>query len=375
LLHDEPLSSIQAFVSKILELKMPVSPSLAEREPLSSTAQAPDPSQVVLQFATAYVPCAALWVAAELKVADLIGAGSKPIDELAKKTNSNEDALFRILRLLSMMGIFTETKPRHFALTPPAELLRSDHPQSMRDTVVWLADPFHFNIAAELLHSVRTGQPTVEHMTGKPAFEYFPTNAVEFQRFHLAMTNLSAMAVGAALEAYDFSPFPTIVDVGGGHGFAICSILEKYPQMQGILFDLKDIVPGAEQRICELHLEKRCRTAHGDFFQSVPEGGDLYFMKHILHDWTDARATIILRNCRRALEGKSNGKVVLLEFVVPPGNQPHPSKIIDIEMLFFPGGRERMEQEWRELFAGAGFRLSRIAPTKSPFSVIEAELA
>jgi hypothetical protein len=354
---------------------MAVSPSLAEREPVSSTAPGPDPSQVLLQLATAYVPCAALWVAAELRVADLIGAASKPVDELARKTNTNEDALFRILRLLSMVGMFTETKPRHFALMPPAELLRSDHPQSMRDTVVWLADPFHFQVAAELLHSVRTGQPTVEHLTGKPAFEYFATNALEFERFHLAMTNLSAMAVGAALEAYDFSPFSTIVDVGGGHGFAICSILEKYPQLQGILFDLKDIVPGADKRICDLNLEKRCRAVHGDFFQSVPEGGDLYFMKHILHDWTDEQATTILRNCRRALDGKRNGRVVLLEFVVPPGNQPHPSKIIDIEMLFFPGGRERMEQEWRELFAGAGFRLSRLVPTKSPFSVIEAELA
>ncbi len=352
---------------------MPTSPSLLERENVAP-AQAPDPSQHILQFATAYVPCSALWVAAELKVADLIGAGEKPVAELAKKTKTNEDALFRILRLLAMVGIFTETEPRHFALTPPAELLRSDHPQSMRDTVVWLADPFHYKIAAELLHSVRTGQPTIEHVTGKPVFEYLGANEVEAGRFHLAMTNLSAMAVSAALEAYDFAGCKTIVDVGGGHGFAICSILKKYPEMQGVLFDLKDIVPGADQRIRELGLEKRCRTEHGDFFKAVPEGGDVYFMKHILHDWTDEQSTTILRNCRRAFGGRK-GKIVLLEFVVPPGNEPHPSKVIDIEMLFFPGGRERMEQEWRDLFAGAGFRLTRIVPTKSPFSVIEAEVA
>jgi O-methyltransferase domain len=149
--------------------------------------------------------------------------------------------------------------------------------------------------------------------------------------------------------------------------------------MQGILFDLKDIVPGAEKRIHELGLEGRCRTEHGDFFKAVPEGGDIYFMKHILHDWTDEQATTILRNCRRALESNSEskrtGKVVLLEFVVPPGNELHPSKFIDIEMLFFPGGRERMEHEWRNLFAGSGFRLSRVVPTKSPFCVIEAEVA
>lgn len=358
---------------------MPDLSSLVEDKVPSAMPPAADPSQVVLQFASAYVPCSALWVAAELKIADLIGTGSKPVAELAKTRDVNEDALFRILRLLSMVGIFTETEPRHFALTPPAELLRTDHPQSMRDTVIWLADPLHFNIAAELLHSVRTGQPTVEHLTGKPAFEYISSNELEFHRFHRAMTNLSAMAVAAALEAYDFSEFSNIVDVGGGHGFAICSILKKYPQMRGILFDLKDIVPGADQRIRELGIEERCHTISGDFFEAVPDGGDVYFMKHILHDWTDAQATTILRNCRRAMDsrrdGNRPGKVVLLEFVVPPGNQPHPSKIIDIEMLFFPGGRERMEHEWRELFAGAGFRLARIVPTQSPFSVIEAEVA
>jgi hypothetical protein len=142
---------------------------------------------------------------------------------------------------------------------------------------------------------------------------------------------------------------------------------------------LHDIVPGADKRIRELELQERCHTAFGDFFQAVPEGGDVYFMKHILHDWTDEQATTILRNCRRALDSNrqesGTGKVVLLEYVVPPGNQPHSSKIIDIEMLFFPGGRERTEQEWRDLFANAGFRLSRILPTKSPFSVIEAEAA
>jgi hypothetical protein len=355
---------------------MSASSTLVERDVPIST---PDPAQFLLHMTTSYIPSAALWVAAELKVADLIGADSTPVAELAKKTNTNEDALFRILRLLAMTGIFTETKPRHFALSPPAELLRSDHPQTMRDTVVFLADPLHLNIAAELLHSVRTGEPTVEHLTGKPAFEHFATDQVELDRFHRAMTNLSAMAVSAALEAYDFSSCKTIVDVGGGHGFAICSILQKYPQMRGMLFDLKDIVPGGEKRIGELGLEKRCRTVHGDFFKAVPEGADLYFMKHILHDWTNEQTTTILRNCRRALdakpESKRTGKVVLLEFVVPLGNEPHPSKVIDIEMLFFPGGRERMEQEWRDLFAGAGFRLTQIVPTKSPFSVIEAELA
>lgn len=354
---------------------MSATSSLVEREH-GATMPAPDPGQLLLQMGTGYVVSAALWVAAELKVADLIGAAPTPVAELAKKTQTNEDALFRILRLLAMVGIFAETEARHFALTPSAELLRSDHPRSMRDTIVWLADPFHYKVAADLLHSARTGQPTVEHVTGKPAFEYFLSDKVEFDRFHRAMTNLSAMAVSAALEAYDFSGCDTIVDIGGGHGFAICEILTKYPQMKGVLFDLKDIVPGANERIREHRLDNRCRTEHGDFFKAVPEAGDIYFMKHILHDWTDEQATTILQNCRRAFDkqSKRSGKIVLLEFVVPAGNAPHPSKVIDIEMLFFPGGRERMENEWRDLFSRAGFRLARIVPTKSPFSVIEAEI-
>lgn len=358
---------------------MTTSSALVHDKESSAILPSADPAAALLQFTAGYVASAALWVTAELGIPDLIGAESKSVAELAGRAGVNEDALFRILRLLAMSGIVTETESRHFVLTPFGERLRSDHPHSLRDTVVWLADPFHFNIAAELLQSVRSGRPTVEHVTGKPAFEYFADDRVELDRFHRAMTNLSAMAVSAALEAYDFSAFKTIVDVGGGHGFAICSILQNYPEMRGILFDLKDIVPGAEKRIHELALKERCRTAFGDFFQAVPEGGDLYFMKHILHDWTDEQATTILRNCRRALESNRSqnrsGKVVLLEFVLPPGNEPHPSKVIDIEMLFFPGGRERTEQEWRELFAGAGFQLSRIVATKSPFSLIEAELA
>jgi hypothetical protein len=334
-----------------------------------------DPQQQLMQIATAYVPNAALWVVAELNLADLLAKGAQPVVELAKKTNTNEDALYRCLRLLAMVGIFAETQPRHFALTPSAELLRSDHPQSMRNMVIWIGDPFHYKIAANLLHSVKTGQPTVEHVTGKPAFEYFSSDAVEFDRFHRAMTTMSAMAIFPAVEAYDFSSYRSIVDVGGGHGFALCTILQKCPDTHGVLFDMHDIIPGGVQRIKENNLDHRCKTAPGDFFQSVPEGGDLYFMKHIIHDWEDSKAITILQNCRKALQGKTNGKVVLLEFVVPAGNGPHMSKIIDIEMLFFPGGRERTEEEFRELFAKAGLRMTRILPTRSPFCVIEAEVA
>ena len=351
-------------------------PHLTEA-PQANAQQAPrpDPQQHLLQIGTGYVLSSALWVAAELKIADLLREGPMAVAELARKTATNEDALYRTLRVLAMVGIFAETEPRHFTLTPAAELLRSDVPNSFRDLIVWIADPFHLHVAKDLLHSVRTGQPTIEHVTGKPAFEYFPTDAVENERFHIAMTNMSAMAAGPVLEAYDFSPFTTVVDVAGGHGFLICEILRKHPKLKGILFDLEHVVKGGEHRICQLALDGRCHPAAGDFFQSVPEGGDCYLMKSIIHDWDDERALVILGHCRRAMEEKPHAKLVLVEFVVPPGNQPHPAKVIDIEMLFFPGGKERTEQEWAHLLSRAGFRMTKIVPTKGPFSVIEAEVA
>src|SRR6185312_4053903 len=350
-----------------------------EGEPMSqpdaaknTAGQQPDPVQHLMQFASGYVPSAVLWVIAELNIADLLKNGPRPVSELAKETRTNEDALYRSLRLLAMVGIFAETQPRHFILTPAADLLRTDVKGSMRDMVVWVGDPMHFRVASEWLHSVKTGQPTIEHMVGKPAFDYFAEEPIEFDRFHRAMTTMSAMAIHAVLEVYDFSPFSAIVDVAGGHGFVLCEILRRNPKASGVLFDLPQVKAGGDQRIEQCGLGSRCRTASGDFFKSVPEGGDLYVMKNIIHDWDDDKAIPILRNCRKALEGKKHGRVVLLELVVPEGNVPHMSKILDIEMLFFPGGRERTEKQYAELFAKAGLSLTRIVPTKSPYSVIEA---
>jgi hypothetical protein len=349
-------------------------PTQAQGRPAQSGSQ-PDAAAHLFQLATGYVLSSALWVVAELGIADLLKDGPRPVVELAAQTMTDEGALYRTLRLLAMVGIFAETEPRHFVLTPVGELLRSDVPNSLRDSMVWIGDPLHFQVAGDFLHSVKTGQPTVEHLTGKPAFEYFAEQPVEFDRFHRAMTTMSAMAIRAVLEVFDFSSFSTIVDVAGGHGYVICEILRKHPNLKGILFDLPDVVPGGEHRIRQMALDSRCRTAAGNFFKSVPEGGDLYLMKSIIHDWAEDQALSILGNCRAALRGKPDGRLMLLELVVPPGDVPHMSKIIDIQMLFFPGGRERTEREYAELLAKAGFRLTRVVPTKSPFSLIEAAVA
>jgi hypothetical protein len=217
-------------------------------------SQQPDPAQHLMQFAAGYVPSAVLWVIAELNIADLLKNGPRPVSELAQATRTNEDALYRSLRLLAMVGIFAETQPRHFTLSPSAELLCTDAKGSLRDSVIWIADPMHLRVASEWLHSVKTGEPTIEHMMGKPAFDYFAEEPIEFGRFHRAMTAMSAMAIYPVLEAYDFSPFSNIVDVAGGHGFVLCEILRKYPKANGVLFDVAEVKKGGDERIeqCKL---------------------------------------------------------------------------------------------------------------------------
>ncbi len=330
------------------------------------TQQSPDPGQQLLQLAFGYSVSACINVAARLKIADLLKDGPRPVRELAAAASVQEDALYRVLRALASFGIFVETAPRTFALTPLAEPLRAGNP--IYDLILWISDPFHFRIYAETMYSVKTGLPCADRVLGKPIFDYFPTDTEESEVFNAAMVSMTAMVIPAVLEAYDFSGIGTLVDVAGGHGSVLTGILEKYPQMRGILFDLEHVVTGAKPRLERLKLTDRVQLASGDFFQSVPTG-DAYVMKHIIHDWDDARALTILKNCRKA---SPKAKVILLESVLPSGNDPHFGKLLDLEMLTLPGGRERTEEEFRTLFAGAGYGLVRVVPTKSPLSVIEA---
>ena len=333
----------------------------------------PDPVQQLFHIAGGYIFSSCLWVVNELKIADALASGAKPAAELARGAGVKAEALARVLRPLAMMGIFTETAPSVFALTPSAELLRTGVPGSQQDSLRWMCDPFHFQVNAELLHSVRTGQPAVEKLTGKSAFDALAENTVENERFNAAMTSMSKTQGGAILDAYDFSKFHTIVDIAGGHGYLLCEILQKYSQAQGILFDLDRVLHGAQDRVAPL--KSRCRVVAGDFFKGVPEGGDLYIMKMIIHDWDDEKAGMILKNCREALAQKPNGNLLLIEMVLPSGDEPHMAKLLDIEMLLLPGGHERTPEQYRQLFAKSGLRLTRIIPTKSPLSIVEAQVA
>jgi hypothetical protein len=333
-----------------------------------------NPTQQVLQVATGYIASTALYAAVTLNIADHLAAGPKTTADLAKASGANEDPLYRVLRLLASLGIFDEVAPRTFALTPAADLLRKDVPDSLRGMAVFLPDPFHFRVYAEVMHSMTTGKPSGDKAVGMPVFEYFAQHPEYSQVFNDAMTSMSAPVAGAAIEAYDFSGIGTLVDVAGGHGEVLISILKANPKMRGILADVGHVVDGAKPRIAGAGLSDRMRAVTCDFFQSVPDEGDAYIMKNIIHDWDDERASVILKNIATAMgaRGVKSGKVILLESVIAAGSAPDFGKFLDIEMLMLPGGRERTADEFRALFARSGFEMTRVVPMKSPLSVVEA---
>jgi hypothetical protein len=346
--------------------------SQAVSAPALDPRQAPTPHQHVLQLATGYMVSSALHLVVSLKIADLMADGVTRVADLARLAKVKEDALYRVLRVLASVGVFAEVAPREFGFTPAADVLRRDRLDSLHDLVNWIADPFHFRVYAEAPSTLETGVPAVEHATGSTGFDYLAQDEAESAVFNDAMTSFSRQVMPAVLAGYDFSDVAVLVDVAGGHGHAVCSVLEQYPQMRGVLFDVDHVIAGAEPKVARRGLEARCQLAVGDFFAAVPHGGDAYLLKHIIHDWDDSRALTILRNVHAALAGVPNGRVILLESVIAPGDAPDLGKFVDYEMLMMTGGRERTEGEFAALLGRAGFDLTRIVQIDAPLSVIEA---
>ncbi len=330
-----------------------------------------DPAEHILQLSTGYMPSTAIYLAAKLGIADLLHEKALRVEDLAAKTGVQADALNRVLRALASVGVFHETAERTYGNTPASELLRAT-PGSVRDLALWMSDPFHFRIYAEAAYSLETGKPAIEKVTGFSIFDYFPTDKAESEVFNRAMTSFSAVTTPAVCEAYDFSQIKTLVDVAGGHGLLLAEILKRHPQMQGLLFDMGHVIAGARPVVDAAGVGDRCHLISGDFFKEVP-GADAMIMKHIIHDWDDPEAIAILRNCHRAFEAAGHGKVLLVELVLPGPNQAHFGKWLDLEMMLLPGGRERTEEQYRTLLRQSGFHLTRVIPTRSPVSVIEAE--
>jgi hypothetical protein len=336
----------------------------------NANAQPVPPEAFLTQMAFGAMMTQALYVAAKLGIADLLAAKPQTISELAAATNTHERALYRVLRSLASAGIFEETDPKVFSMTPLSEPLRSDAPGSIRNGAIFMGEEWHWRVWGNMLYSVQTGKPAWGHVHGAEVFDYFAVNPQQAEIFNRAMTDMSVVTAPAVVEAYDFSGIGTLADIAGGHGFLLSQVLKANPGIKGILFDVAPVIEGAGALLEKEGVADRVEKNSGDFFAAVPKGADAYMMKHIIHDWDDERSTKILRNINAAMN--PDGKVLIIEVVVPEGNEPHYSKLLDLEMLASPGGAERTAEEYRELLAAAGFRLTRIVPTSSPFSIIEA---
>jgi hypothetical protein len=327
------------------------------------------PNMRIFYLSQGLIITTALSLAAELGVADLLANGPRSSDELAQDASCHPRSLYRVLRLLSSVGIFTELPDNRFAMTPLGECLRIGVSGSMRSWLRMAGLNVRLGVFAEALHSVRTGETVFQRATGMEFFDYLAAHTEEGEIFNGAMNDFGQMVSAAVVQAYDFSGISKIIDVGGGHGTQIAAILQSHPQMTGILFDSPYVAEGARKSIAAAGIAHRCETVGGDFFKSVPTGADAYLLRWIIHDWDHERAIAILRNCRQAMEKTS--RLLLIEAVIPTGDEPHPGKFLDFIMLTLLGGQERTEEEYKSLLHKAGFRLNIVVPTGSPLSIIE----
>lgn len=314
----------------------------------------------------------AIYVAAKLGIADLIAAGVTSSEELGAATGAVPQRLHRVLRTLASYGVFTETAPRSWALTPLAETLRSEVPGSMRNfTLMWGEE--HYRAFADLVGAVCSQQPAFDIGYGTDFWSYLADHPDSAATFNAAMGNLSGQVHAAAVGAYDFSGLRHVVDVGGGHGFLLSLVLGRHPRLSATLLELPQVLPGAEKTLADAGVLDRCTLVGGDFRTEVPAGGDGYLLSLIMHDWDDEGCAQILRNVRRAIA--PGGRLLIVDTVLPDGNEPHLGRMIDLTMLAIVTGQERTRGELAELLATAGFRLERVVPTSAHTSVVEATSA
>ena len=307
---------------------------------------------------------------ARLGVADHMNATPMAVEEIAGKTSAHAPSLYRVMRMLASMGVFKEEQGKRFALTPAGELLKSDAPGTMRYHAMLFGDEWTTRAYEHFTNCLRTGQNGVSKAYGQHLFDVLAERPEESDTFQAAMTSRSTIEGKAVTGAYDFSGIKRLADVGGGHGALLASILRRYPQMQGVLFDRAEIVAGVPKDQFA-GCEGRISIEGGSFFERVPDGCDAYIMKHIIHDWSDEHCRTILKRMRDKLP--TNGRVLVCEMVVTDEPGPTPAKMLDIEMLVMTvGGKERTKDEFAELFASSGLRLSRIVATERPICLIEA---
>jgi hypothetical protein len=323
---------------------------------------------VLFQMATSYWISQVVYVMAELGVADVLKQGPKSCREIATQTGADEKSLYRLLRALCTIGLIRTTGTDQFRLAARGRPLVSGVPGSLRAMVLTLGD-MHYAAWGHLLESVRTGTSAFQTAFGAPLFDYLGRDFEAGNTFNAAMTDFSTLVAHAVLLAYDFSDTGWLVDVGGGCGGLLTSIMRMYPEMQGTLFDTPAVIAAADRHLEVSPDADRRSLVPGNFLESVPPGADVYLMSGVIHDWDDERAVTILANCRASMA--RTGRVLVVECVVPGGDESSFSKLLDLNMLVMNGGRERTKGEFQELFEAAGLRMTRVIPTLSPLSVIE----
>jgi ubiquinone/menaquinone biosynthesis C-methylase UbiE len=326
------------------------------------------PKLILNQMLFGFVLTKAIHVAAKLNIADIIGSqGPMTGAELAKQSGADAESVSRLLRALASAGIFSIGESGKYSLTPLAESLKEDNPESIKAMALVLGDML-YKAYDELLFSVKTGDNGFTKALGVPVFQYLTNNAETGKLFDRMMTDIHGGETQPMVDTYDFSAFNTVVDIGGGNGEVISSVLNKNAGVKGILFDLPEVIDRARNNMSASGLSNRCELVSGNFFDSVVKGGDAYIMRHILHDWSDDDAVTILTNCRKSMN--AGGKVLVVEAVIQEGNEPSPFKLLDLTMLLI-GGKERTKSQFENIFSKAGLKLNRIVPFQHDLSVVE----
>ncbi len=327
--------------------------------------------EVLLRARDGLILHQALYVAARLGAADSLGETWRSAAELARELKVNEDALYRILRLLASQGIFEENGVHCFRNNHVSGFLRTGVPGSLRSLFIFWGSDFHYPSFGHIMHTVQTGESSRTFLSGTDGFEHLRRDPEQARIFDDAMTTMTTLVAPAIASAYDFGSWGTLMDVGGGNGILLSHILRAHPGLHGVLADQEPVLERTRDRgYLGANFETRTTMQPCNFFQHIPSGCRAYLMKSVIHDWDDAQARIILANCRKAIP--ADGVLLLVECELLDQNVPSNGKFIDIVMLILTGGRERSTDEYRELLASTGFRLNRIVPTASHFAIIEA---
>ena len=339
----------------------------------SEIAGARAPFETMLQMMSGFWISRGIWVAAKLGIADHLRDGEKTAAELAVATETHADSLYRVLRMLAMVGVFEQKAGGKFALTPLSETLLSDTPDSLRYGAIAELGEIHYGAWGNIMHSVKTGEIAFDNQFGQNVWQFFENDPEKAQNFNRHMAKSSETVSEAIVAAYDFSRVQKFYDIGGGLGGMISAVLGANPDLHGVLFDSPPVAEQAREFLEKAGVAERCETIGGDFFAAVPAGGpenSIYAMRWVIHDWDDEPAIKILKNIRRVIP--DSGKLLLCETVVPETGEPHFSKFMDLIMLMMTGGRERTAEEYGALMEKAGFKLNRLLPTQSFMSIVEA---